>query len=82
MEVSFCKTLSVDFEYFDYQTVTEENGRATTIKFQIDESRYSPGDVIVVLKGTDVVFHGLIRSIEEGRALASDPRGSLLPANQ
>lgn len=80
MEVSFCKTFSVDFENFKYQTVNSENGRATVIKFPIDESKYAPGDVVVVLRGSEVVFHGLIRTIEEGLALASNPRGSLLPA--
>jgi hypothetical protein len=81
MEVSFCKTLSFDIENFKYQTVSEENGRAVAIKFPIDEARYSPGDVILVLRGSEILFHGLIRSIEEGLAFASDPRGSLLPAN-
>jgi hypothetical protein len=79
MEVSFCKTISFDFEDFQYQTVAEENGRAVTIKFPIDEKSYSPGDVVVVLKGSDVVFHAMIRAIENGLALASDPRGSVLP---
>ncbi|WP_205006261.1 hypothetical protein, partial [Escherichia coli] len=60
-------------------TVSAENDRAVTIKFQIDEKLYSPGDVVVVLKGSDVVFHGMIRAIENGLALASDPRGSALP---
>jgi hypothetical protein len=79
MEVSFCKTISFDFEQFQYQTISQENGRAVTIKFSIDEKSYSPGDVVVVLKGSDIVFHGMIRNIENGLALASDPRGSSLP---
>lgn len=81
MEVSFCKTLSFDIEDFKYETVSEKNGKAVMIKFPIDESRYSPGDVLLVLKGSEVVFHGLIRSIENGFGFASDSRGSLLPAN-
>lgn len=77
-EVSFCQTLSFNAESFEYEAVQQENGNATIIKFEIDESIYSPGDVVVVIDGEDVVFHGMIGKIEEGWAYASDPRGSLL----
>ena len=40
----------------------------------------SPGDVVVVVSGEDITFHGIIGKIEDGYAFASDPRGSLLPA--
>ena len=80
MEVSFCQTLSFDADTFDYEAVAHENGNATIIKFPIDEKLNSPGDVVVVLGGDEITFHGIIGKIEDGYAFASDPKGSLLPA--
>ncbi|MEO6050924.1 MAG: hypothetical protein ABIP78_06290 [Pyrinomonadaceae bacterium] len=81
MEVSFCQTLSVNADTFDYEAVSSENGNATIIKFPVDKKLYSPGDVVVVLGGEDeIVFHGIIGKIEDEYAFASDPKGSLLPA--
>ncbi|MBK7706857.1 MAG: hypothetical protein IPJ30_14100 [Acidobacteria bacterium] len=64
MEVSFCQTLSFDADTFDYEAVSQDNGNATIIKFKIDEKLNSPGDVVVVLSGEDIVFHGMIGKIE------------------
>jgi len=80
MEVSFCQTLSFNTDTFDYDAVSSENGNATIIKFSVDDKKVSPGDVIVVVSGEDISFHGIIGKIEDGYAYASDPRGSLLPA--
>jgi hypothetical protein len=80
MEVSFCQTISFNADTFEYDVVSQENGNATIIKFPIDEKQYSPGDVVVVLSETDIVFHGLIGKIDGGEAYASDPKGSLLAA--
>ncbi len=80
MEVSFCQTISFNADTFEYETVSNENGNATIIKFPIDEKLYSPGDVVVVLQDADIVFHGIIGKIENGEAYASDPKGSLLAA--
>jgi len=77
-EVSFCQTISFNADNFEYETVNQENGNATMIKFPIDE-RYSPGDVVVVLENADIQFHGIIGKIESGYAFAYDPKGSLLP---
>lgn len=79
-EVSFCQTISYNADNFDYESVAQENGNATIIRFPIDEKKYSPGDVVVVLANDEITFHGIIGKIEEGFAYASDPRGSLLPA--
>ena len=79
MEVSFCQTLSFNADTFDYEAVSQDNGNATVIKFKVDEKMYSPGDVVVVLTGEDISFHGIIGKIEDGYAFASDPKGSLLP---
>lgn len=80
MEVAFCQTISYNAETFEFEAVAHENGNATIIKFPIDEKLYSPGDVVVIVNGDEVAFHGIIGKIEEGFAFASDPKGSLLPA--
>ena len=80
MEVSFCQTISFNADNFEYETVSNQNGNASVNKFPIDEKKYSPGDVVVVLQGADIVFHGIIGKIEGGEAYASDPKGSLLAA--
>lgn len=79
-EVSFCQTMSFEASNFTYETVNHENGNATMIKFPVDEKLYSPGDVVVVLDGEEIVFHGVLGKIEDGEAYAYDPKGSLLPA--
>ena len=79
-EVAFCQTISFNADNFEYETVAHENGNATIITFPIDDARYSPGDVVVVLSDDEITFHGIIGKIEAGRAYASDPKGSLLPA--
>ncbi|MBX3293955.1 MAG: hypothetical protein KF881_13795 [Acidobacteria bacterium] len=81
MEVSFCQTISFNADTFDYDVVSQENGNATVIKFPIDENKYSPGDVVVVVTNDgEINFHGIVGKIEDGYAFASDPKGSLLPA--
>lgn len=81
MEVSFCKTTSFNADNFEYETVRGENGYASMIKFPIDETQNSPGDVIVILDGEEIQFHGVIGKIEDGYAFAYDPKGSNLPAS-
>jgi hypothetical protein len=80
MEVAFCQTLSFNADTFEFEAVANDNGNATIIKFPVDEKKVSPGDVVVVVSGENISFHGLIGKIEEGYAYASDPKGSLLPA--
>ena len=80
MEVAFCQTISFNADEFEYEAVAQENGNATIIKFPIYEKKYSPGDVVVVVSGEDITFHGIIGKIEDGHAFASDPKGSLLAA--
>ena len=80
MEVAFCQTLSFSADTFEYEPVAQENGNATIIKFAVDDKKVSPGDVVVVVSGDEISFHGIIGKIEDGYAFASDPKGSLLPA--
>ena len=74
------QTYVVDADSFTFETVAQENGQATVIRFPIDESRYYAGDVVLVLSGTDIHFHGMIGRTLDGYAIATDNRGSLLPA--
>ena len=80
MEVSFCQTISYNVESFEYETLSQVSGNAGIIKFKLDDKTHSPGDVVVVLDESDIVFHGVIGKIEDGYAFASDMAGSLLPA--
>lgn len=80
MEVSFTQTLSFNADTFEFEVVSHENGNATMIKFDVDQKTVSPGDIVVVLSGEDIHFHGMINKIEDGEAYATDPKGSLLPA--
>jgi hypothetical protein len=81
MEVSFCQTISYNVSNFDYETISQVSGNAGIIKFKLDHKENSPGDVVVVLDDSEIIFHGVIGKIEDGYAFASDMTGSLLPAN-
>jgi hypothetical protein len=74
------QTLVVEAESFTFETLEQKNGQATVIKFPMDDRRFYAGDVLLVLSGTDIHFHGMIGKTEDGFGIASDPRGSLLPA--
>ncbi len=74
------QTYLVDAEEFDFEALEQENGQATVVRFKLDDPRYHAGDVLLVLSGSDIHFHGMIGSIADGWAIASDRRGSLLPA--
>ena len=74
------QTYLVDADEFSFDTVERENGQATVIRFRLENPRYHAGDVLLVLSGSDIHFHGMIASIADGWATASDKRGSMLPA--
>lgn len=74
------QTYVVDAEGFDFETLEQDNGQATVIRFGLNDVRYHAGDVLLVLSGTDVHFHGMIGRVADGSAIATDKRGSLLPA--
>ncbi|MEP6706255.1 MAG: hypothetical protein ABJC05_01980 [Pyrinomonadaceae bacterium] len=74
------QTFLVDAEEFSFDTVEGENGQATVIRFRLEDPRYHAGDVLLVLSGSEIHFHGMIASIADGWATASDKRGSMLPA--
>ena len=74
------QTYLVDADEFVFETIEKENGQATVIRFQLSDPRYHAGDVVLVLSGSEIHFHGMIASTADGWATASDKRGSLLPA--
>lgn len=73
------QSLVIEKSDFDYITLEQAEGKATTVKFQVMNPSVTIGDVLVILDGTDVLFHGMLSRMEDGWATASDPRGSLLP---
>jgi hypothetical protein len=79
-QIANSQTLVYGADDFVFETVEQQNGNATVIRFELQDPRYNAGDVLVVLSGTDIHFHGMIGQIADGWALASDNRGSLLPA--
>ena len=74
------QTYLVNSDDFSFETLEQQNGQATVIRFKVENSRYHAGDVLLVLSGSEIHFHGMIGSLAKGWAIASDPRGSLLPA--
>jgi hypothetical protein len=74
------QTYVVEADSFNFETVENENGVATVVRFQLEDPRYHAGDVLLVLSGSDIHFHGMIGKIADGWATAVDRRGSLLPA--
>ena len=74
------QTYVVGAEEFEFETIEQENGQATVVRFKLEDPRYHAGDVLLVLSGSDIHFHGMIGRSETGYAIASDHRGSLLPA--
>ena len=74
------QTYVADADSFQFETVKQENGQATVIRFRLEDPKYHAGDVLVVLSGSEIHFHGMIASIADGWAMASDKRGSMLPA--
>jgi hypothetical protein len=74
------QTYVVYADDFSFETMEQENGQATVVRFRLDNPRYHAGDVLVVLSGSEVHFHGMIGRLADGWATASDRRGSLLAA--
>jgi hypothetical protein len=72
-------TLVIEADQFSFETLTQENGNAIVIRFQLQNPEVRAGDVLLILSGSDIHFHGLIGRVEEGSAIASDRR-SFLPS--
>lgn len=74
------QTYVANAETFEFETLQQDNGQATVIRFRLEDPRYHAGDVLLVLSGTEIHFHGMIGQLSDGWAVASDRRGSLLAA--
>jgi hypothetical protein len=74
------QTLVIDADKFAFETIEQQNGIATVVKFHVGNPDVRPGDVLLILSDTDIHFHGFIGRIEDGYAIAADRNGSMLPA--
>jgi hypothetical protein len=74
------QTYLADADSFEFETLEQKNGQATVIRFRLEDPKYQAGDILLVLNGTEIYFHGMIGRLSDGWAVASDPRGSLLAA--
>jgi hypothetical protein len=74
------QTYVAEADSFSFETLEQENGQATVVRFRLDNPQYHAGDVLLVLSGSEIHFHGMIGKVADGWAVAADRRGSLLPA--
>jgi hypothetical protein len=79
--ISTAKTLCYKLEGFDFETLEQENGMATVIKFRLEDPYYSAGDVLALMEDEEIPFHGMIGQIADGWAIAADRRSSLKAVN-
>ncbi len=79
--LSNAQSLVIEKKDFEYVTLEQADGKATAVKFQVMNSDIRMGDVLVILDGAEILFHGMLGRIQDGWATAADPRGSLLPAS-
>jgi hypothetical protein len=75
------QTYVVNADDFSYETLEQNNGQATVIRFPMEDRRFHAGDVVVVLSSGEIHFHGMIGRLADGWATATDRRGSLLPGS-
>ncbi len=74
----YSQTLVIDADQFTFDTVEEHNGIATVVRFKVENPEVKAGDVLLILADAEIHFHGLIGKIEDGWAIASDRKGSML----
>jgi hypothetical protein len=76
------QTFFADVSDLEFETVDQDRGYATIIRFHLPDQPMMRGDLLVVLREQEILFHGLIRTVENtGWAVAADARGSKIPAN-
>ncbi len=74
------QTVFVDLSEFQFETVEQAEGKATVIRFQIPGQALLRGDILVVLDGAEIRFHGAVTAVNtSGWAQARDCRGSTMP---
>lgn len=71
------RTIYAELSDLSYEMIEQNLGYATVLRFSIPEEKVRTGDVLVILDGREIRFHGMINSIDQkGRAVASDRSGS------
>jgi hypothetical protein len=74
------QTLCVELPELDFEAVESISGHATVIRFRLHNDTVRIGDVLLVLEGSDILFHGRIGPVDEqGWAVAADRTGSKIP---
>jgi hypothetical protein len=75
------QTLWTELSALEFEVLEQSSGYATVIRFRLLNEQIRPGDVLVVLEGPEIRFHGMITSVDdEGWAAAADRHGSTIPA--
>lgn len=77
-QISNSQTLVIEAKDFSFEAIEQENGVATVVRFKLENPSINPGDVLLILSGEEIQFHGFIGGIENGYATAIDRRGSAL----
>lgn len=73
------QTLVEQLDQLQFETMEEKNGMATVIRFRVGNDEARAGDILLVLAGSEIHFHGFIGKIEDGWGIAMDRTGSALP---
>ncbi len=75
------QTLWTELSALEFEALEQAAGYATVIRFRLYNEQIRPGDVLVVLEGAEIRFHGMITSVDDdGWAAANDRHGSTIPA--
>ena len=75
------QTLWAELGELNYEVLEQERGLATVIRFELHNQTIKIGDVLVVMDGSEIRFHGMIGKIDDsGWAVAVDRRGSSIAA--
>ena len=75
------QTLWTELSALEFEVLEQSGGFATVIRFRLHNEQIRSGDVLVVLEGPEIRFHGMITSMDDqGWAAATDRRGSTIPA--
>ena len=75
------QTLWTELAALEFEVLEQAAGYATVIRFRLYNEQIRPGDVLVVLEGAEIRFHGMISSMDDnGWAAAADRHGSTIPA--
>jgi hypothetical protein len=79
-QVGNSQTLCAELADLEFEVLERSEGKATVIRFRLENDMVKMGDVLLILESGEIRFHGLIAAIDDkGWATASDRRGSTIP---